>query len=68
MPLSDALKIPIKCPKCGRKITKRLGQLHRNDTFRCVCGAEISVSGHQQAALDVKKLEKSVRDLGKKLR
>ncbi len=69
MSLTDAIQIPIQCPKCGHTIKKRLSELQRNHahTLTCVCGVrfQIDPAGFNAAGKSLDDLQKALSKLGK---
>lgn len=67
MNLSASIEIPIKCPKCGHTIKKRLSELQRKQDIACRCGVTFKVdpSGFQSAGKSLDDFQKALAKLGK---
>ncbi len=67
MTLSSSIEIPIKCPKCGCTIKKRLSDVQRQQDVSCICGTVISINpdGFKTAAKALSDFEKTLSKFGK---
>lgn len=67
MDLSSCIEIPIKCPKCGHTIKKRLSDLQRQQDVSCICRTVISINpdGFKSAGKALSDLEKVLSKFGK---
>lgn len=43
MAIASNIKIPVKCPKCGKTTQKTLAEMERQHTFTCACGQSFKV-------------------------
>lgn len=61
------IDIPITCPSCSRKLTKKLSSLKANTELACACGQRFKVDGKEfeRAAAALKDLSKSLNKLGR---
>jgi DNA-directed RNA polymerase subunit RPC12/RpoP len=66
MSFEDKLKLPVKCPKCGKEFEKPLSRLHRREqSVRCPnCGTLINLKITRD---DPQKLVPAFRTLDKAL-
>jgi len=67
MNLSSSIEVTIKCTKCGRKIKKRLSELHHKRDITCRCGAILTVDpkGFKSVGQRLDDLKKGAAKLGK---
>jgi len=63
MSILDGKKIEIVCPACGQSIQANLGWLKNKD---CACPNCRAALDTDQAAREIRKLEKSLAELGAK--
>ena len=61
------IKIPVKCPSCGRTLELKAQSTAAGSTLKCSCGSTIRIAGDDQRGMQraMDDLVRSIHKLGK---